>query len=92
MLTGHAGVARVHQRPPGRGDRRYLRGVQFMMRQVHRGLGHVRPRVGAGQLGAVVAGDVQETILSAVQMLSPARTSLVTIDTGVYWSQPPCKE
>ena len=33
-----------------------------MVGQVHRGLGHIRPRVGAGELGAVVTRHVKQAI------------------------------
>ena len=33
-----------------------------MVGQVHRGLGHIRPRVGAGELRAVVTGHVKQAI------------------------------
>lgn len=53
-------VTRVHQGPPGAElplpgrDGRDLGGVELVVGQVHRGLGHIRPRVGARELGAVV--------------------------------------
>lgn len=69
-----------------------------MVAQVHRGLGHVGPRVGAGELGAVVAGHVQQTILISgaihcvsrhliVMMVMPGLSLWFVVSAGVYGSQ-----
>ena len=95
-----AGVAAVHQRPPRgvgvprlpapapRRDGRDLRGVELVVGEVPRGLGHVRPRVGAGELGAVVAGHVEQPRavgVAGARSLAPA--ALVAAQTRVYRSQ-----
>ena len=97
-----AGVAAVHQRPPRgvgvprlpapapapRRDGRDLRGVELVVGEVPRGLGHVRPRVGAGELGAVVAGHVEQPrAVGVAGARSLAPSALVAAQTRVYRSQ-----
>ena len=74
--VGHVAVvdARVHQGPPGAqlalpgGDGRDLGGVEFVVGQVHRGLGHIRSGVGARELGAVVTRHVEQSISGGVHV------------------------